>query len=98
MNYLQETMEEALLKLENLSFEQLTAFINQLIDQDFSRLVQILYRLDVSEARLKTVLLEHPTGDAGEMIARLIIERIRQREQNKKLFKTDQDIPEEDRW
>lgn len=87
-----------LLRLEELSFEQMTAFINQLIDQDFSRLVQLLYRLDVSEARLKTVLLEHPTGDAGDMIARLILERIKQREETKKQFKQEGDIPEEDKW
>lgn len=91
-------MEEALLKLEDLSFDQLAAFINQLIDQDFSRLVQLLYRLDVSETRLKTILLENPTGDAGNMIAHLIIERIRQREENKLRFKTDTNIPEEDKW
>jgi hypothetical protein len=91
-------MEESLQKLEDLSFEQLAAFINQLIDRDFSRLVQILYRLDVSEAKLKSILIENPTGDAGEMIAHLIVERIRQREENKHLFPKDPNIPEEDKW
>lgn len=91
-------MEESLQKLEDLSFDQLAAFINQLIDQDFSRLVQLLYRLDVSESKLKTILLENPTGDAGDMIAHLIIERIRQREENKQKFTKDTNIPEEDKW
>ncbi|MDE3252256.1 MAG: hypothetical protein KGO92_05575 [Bacteroidota bacterium] len=91
-------MDESLQKLEDLSFEQLSAFINQLIDRDFSRLVQILYRLDVSEAKLKTILIENPTGDAGEMIAHLIIERIRQREEIKQKFPKDPNIPEEDKW
>ena len=90
--------ESNLLKLEELSFEQMAAFINQLIDKDFSRLVQLLYRLDVSEAKLKTVLLENPTGNAGDMIAQLILERIKQREDARKQFKQEEDIPEEDKW
>ena len=87
-----------LLKLEDLSREQLAQFIHQLIDSDFPRLVQLLYRLDVSEAKIRSVLLENPTGDAGDMIAQLITDRIAQREKNKQLFKQEGEIPEEDKW
>ncbi len=90
--------EQELLKLEDLTSEQMASFINDLIDKDFSRLVQILYRLDVSEDKLKSVLLKHPTSDAGNMIAALIMERILQREKAKELFKQQGDIPEEDKW
>lgn len=90
--------DNELLKLEDLGPEQLAEFIHQLIDKDFSRLVQLLYRLDVSEAKLRSVLLEHPTGDAGEMIAQLILERIAQKEKNKQLFKQQGDIPEDEKW
>lgn len=90
--------DNELLKLEDLGPEQLAEFIHQLIDKDFSRLVQLLYRLDVSEAKLRSVLLEHPTGDAGEMIAQLILERIAQRDKNKQLFKQQGDIPEDEKW
>lgn len=87
-----------LLRLEDLTPEQLAIFINDLIEKDFSRLVQILYRLDVSEDKLKTVLQENPTGDAGNMIAILIIERIAQREQVKEMFKSEGKIPEDEKW
>lgn len=87
-----------LLTLEELSFDQLAIFVNDLIEKDFSRLVQILYRLDVSEEKLKSVLLEHPTGDAGDMIAKLIIKRIEQRQKAKELFKQQLDIPEDEKW
>lgn len=90
--------EQELLKLEDLTAEQMASFINDLIDKDFARLVQILYRLDVSEDKLKSVLLEHPTGDAGNMIAILIMERIAQREKAKELFKQEGDIPEDEKW
>ena len=90
--------ENELLKLEDLTVEQLAGFINDLIDKDFSRLVQLLYRLDVSEDKLKSVLLEHPTGDAGDMIAQLIMERIAQRQKAKELFKQEGEIPEDEKW
>jgi hypothetical protein len=87
-----------LLRLEDLTPDELAIFINGLIEKDFSRLVQILYRLDVSEDKLKTVLQENPTGDAGNMIAILIIERIAQREQVKEMFKPQGKIPEDEKW
>lgn len=90
--------EESILRLEDLAPEQLADFIRQLIDTDFTRLVQLLYRLDVSEQKIRSVLLENPGGDAGAMIAQLILERIEQREKNKQLFKPNSDIPEEERW
>ena len=92
-----ETTNE-ILTLEELSFDQLAIFVNDLIEKDFSRLVQLLYRLDVSEEKLRSVLLEHPTGDAGDMIAKLIIERIDQRKIAKELFKQQIDIPEDEKW
>lgn len=90
--------DNELLRLEDLSPEQMASFINDLIDKDFTRLVQILYRLDVSENKLKSVLLEHPTGDAGDMIAILIMQRIAQREKAKRLFKQEGEIPEDEKW
>jgi hypothetical protein len=90
--------ENELLRLEDLTAEQMASFINDLIEKDFARLVQILYRLDVSEDKLKSVLLEHPTGDAGNMIAVLIMERIAQREKAKELFKQEGDIPDDEKW
>ena len=90
--------ENEILRLEELSSEQLGIFINDLIEKDFSRLVQILYRLDVSEDKLKSVLLEHPTGDAGDMIAKLIMERIEQSKKTKELFKFNGVIPDDEKW
>ena len=50
--------------------------MNEFINQDFSKVVQLLYRIDVSEAKLKKVLHENPNEDAAGLIADLIIERI----------------------
>ena len=60
--------------------------INYLIQHDFELLVRLLYRIDVNEKKLKTLLKENTGEDAGKLIATLIIERqlqkIRSREQS----------------
>jgi hypothetical protein len=90
--------DNQLIAIEKLSAAQMAVFINELIEKDFSRLVQLLYRLDVSEEKLKLVLIDNPTGDAGDMIAKLILERIAQREMAKDMFKQQGEIAEEDKW
>jgi hypothetical protein len=69
-------MEISLLELEKLSTSQLADFVNECIKSDFSRLVQLLYRIDVSEQKLKTILLANPNEDAGKLIAAIIVERL----------------------
>ena len=69
-------MELSLLSLETYSKEKLIDYLNKFINHDFSKVVQLLYRIDVSEAKLKKVLHENPNEDAAHLIADLIIERI----------------------
>jgi hypothetical protein len=73
--------------------------MNELIKNDFNHLVQILYRIDVNEARLKQVLKDNPNEDAGKIIAQLIIERQQQKIISRNEFKKQQeDIDEEEKW
>ena len=69
-------MELNLLALEKLSTTELEEFINDCIKTDFSRLVQLLYRIDVSEQKLKIILQASPNEDAGKLIAAVIVERL----------------------
>lgn len=79
--------------------EGLTAYIHDLINNDFHRLVFILYRLDINEKRLTEILADKQSPDAGQVIANLIIERQLQKMELRKQFKEDaSNIPEEDRW
>ncbi|MGB3114986.1 MAG: hypothetical protein WBB11_02015, partial [Ferruginibacter sp.] len=48
---------------------------NQLMVNDFNRLLNLLYRIDVNEEKLKTSLKEFYDKDAADVIATLVIER-----------------------
>ena len=55
--------------------EALAAYINELIRNDFEKLVFLLYRIDVDEARMRALLKDRGGVDAPLLIADLIIER-----------------------
>jgi hypothetical protein len=69
-------MEIALHEIEQLSPNDLIVYINECINNDFNKLVQLLYRIDVSENKLKTILQSNPSEDAAKLIAAVIIERL----------------------
>ncbi len=75
----------------------LSGHINYLIANDFNKLLSVLYKVDVSEKLLKMSLQEHPQ-DAATVIAEMIIERQLQKIKTREQFKTDNDIPENEKW
>jgi hypothetical protein len=86
---------------ENTSLEELkvilTDHINDLIHNDFNKLLRVLYRVDVSEKLLKANLQEQKK-DAGTVLAEMIIERQLQKIKSRQQFRTDSDIPENEKW
>jgi hypothetical protein len=62
-------------------------------------LIAVLYRLDVSEEKLKTLLKESHDVDAGIIITDLIIERQVQKIKSRQQFRSpDIDIDENEIW
>lgn len=85
--------------IDKLDFvNHLALEINRLILEDFPRLVQILYRLDIDEIQLKQMLEKYVYEDAGYVIAQLIIQRemskVESRQQNREMG----NIPEDEQW
>ena len=88
---------------EKISFDkmqhELSDYINQLIKTDFEKLVAILYRIDVNEEKLKTLLQQKPDEDAGNIIATLIIESQEQKIKFLKQFSQKEiGFDEEEKW
>ncbi len=78
---------------------QLSVAINEMILSDFDKLVMLLYRLDINETKLRKILNENPSQDAGNMIADLIIERQLQKIKSRQQFsQRDNNISEEEKW
>lgn len=56
--------------------EQLSTYLNELINRDFNAVVQILYRMDVSEIKVRQKLANPLPGEtAGSILAHLLIQR-----------------------
>ncbi|MEI7959534.1 MAG: hypothetical protein WCH36_01370 [Chitinophagaceae bacterium] len=91
-------MEMNIQTLENLSKEKLIEYINEYIKTDFSKIVQLLYRIDVSEATIKKTLQAHPDLDAAILLADLIIERLAATKKAREQFSQGNISDEEERW
>ena len=72
--------------------------INHLIVHDFSCLISVLYRLDVSEKKLELLLKNIKDIPAGEIIAKMIIERQLQKLEVRKSFTATNNFCEEEKW
>lgn len=77
---------------------QLISFINELINKDFNALVQLLYRIDVNEKKLKELLKQNENTDASLIIADLIISRQLQKIESKRQFNQREKTNEDDSW
>src|SRR5690349_7812692 len=73
----------------------LTVHINELIQTDFQKRITILYRIDVSESKLKGLLKHNPEEDAGKIIASLVIKRQLQKIESRKHFSQKSDNAED---
>ncbi len=77
----------SLMAKENDLLQLLEERINYLIINNFNKLISLLYRADINEAKLNKLLAENKKENAAKIIAALFIERqiekIKSREENK---------------
>ena len=86
-------------KNHSLNKQILAEKIDQLINTDFQKLVSILYRMDVSEIKLKQLLNENPGTNASLIITDLMIERQEQKMISRQQFrKKDENISDDEKW
>jgi hypothetical protein len=90
------TDEESL--KEKLLSEQLILQVNDLILHDFEKLISLLYRIDISEQKLKALLQNNKGTDAARIISTLIIERQLQKIRSRRETRRDNNFDEEEKW
>lgn len=88
---------------ESLSYEdlqnKLAGEINNLINHDFEKLIFYLYRIDVHEDKMRTLLENNAGENAANLIADLIIERQLQKIKSRQQFsQRENDITDEEKW
>jgi hypothetical protein len=99
----QVNKELAIELTEKISLEelqrQLAEHINHLIKNNFEQLVNLLYRIDVSEAKIKSLLQHNPGQDSAAIIASLIIERQLEKIKTRRQYSQwKSDFDEEEKW
>lgn len=78
---------------------KLIELINELIQKDFNALVQLLYRIDVDEKKLRVYLSQNKSVDSAPVLANMIIERQLQKIKSRKQFRTKDDAADEaEKW
>lgn len=78
--------------------KQLSQCLNHLLLHDFSQLVQLLYRLDVSEEKIKRTLEENAEQNAGDLLAELILQRQAEKKAVRDTHRFSGDASDEERW
>jgi len=87
---------------DSLTMQELEALLAEIVNgwirSDFTRLVQFLYRIDISESRLRSLLEENSEEDTGQLLARLILERLWQKIETRRQYKPGETTSDEERW
>ena len=101
LNYISERLELSI--YPDVNRDQLESIIadrvNYLVMYDFPQLLRLLYRIDISETKLKSELGSNPDKDSGRIIAKMIIERQLEKSKSREHFKkTDLDAGDEEKW
>ena len=76
--------------------EQLIFLVNELLNTDFHALIQLLYRIDVDEEKLKQLMEVHKGIDPASIIADLIIARQLQKIATRQQFSGGKESRHED--
>ena len=77
---------------------QLIDLINELINKDFRALLQILYRIDVDEKKIRYYLEENINEDSASVLADMIIKRQLQKIESRKDFSQKHNESDEEKW
>ena len=77
---------------------ELAAHLNHLLQSDFSKLLNLLYRIDIPENTVAAALHEQPNTDAGIVLAQLIVERQIKKLQMRRQFNAPPNIPDDEKW
>ena len=77
---------------------KLSVYINTLLLHDFDKLISVLYRIDVSETKLKLLLKNNPGKDASLIIATELLNRQLEKIKTRRFFSKNSPPNSDDQW
>ena len=79
--------------------KRLLDLINELIQKDFNALLQLLYRIDVDEKKIRLYLNQNKNLDSAELLTDMVIERQLQKIKSRHKFQTKNKMDDTDeKW
>ncbi|HEY5391795.1 MAG TPA: hypothetical protein VIJ57_06750 [Hanamia sp.] len=79
--------------------KRLLDLINELIQKDFNALLQLLYRIDVDEKKIRLYLNQNKNLDSAELLTDMVIERQLQKIKSRHKFQTKNKMDDNDeKW
>lgn len=72
--------------------------IDNLIANNFQQLINVLYKIDVSENKIKLALQQQQNRKTAEVLVEMILERLQQKAESRKATKTNNFIPEDEKF
>ncbi len=78
--------------------QALVNHINYLLLHDFEKLINVLYRVDVDETKLKKLLNINKEHDAATIIAELMINRQKEKVLHRKTNPSENNIDDAEKW
>lgn len=94
----QQIEKEAGIILSNNWEREFYEYINHLADTNFEKLVYLLYRIDVSENKITALLNTKHATNAGDLIAKAILERLEEKRITREKFKPTNNGSNEETW
>ncbi len=83
---IQSYLPAELLKEKQYSIKELEINILSILREDFNMLVNILYRIDVKESKVKEAFKLHNDTEIAKQLAQLVVERISQKIEIRKKY------------
>ena len=96
-----ETQSLQIIDTEEKLLDWLTQRIDFMVSHDFERLIQLLYRIDVSESKLKAMIAQNDAFESSRVVAKMILDRQKQKIYWRDKFKNDvydNEEEESERW
>lgn len=86
------------IELKNTEKQAIIDYIDHLIANNFQQLINVLYKIDISENKIKLALQQQQNRKTAEVLVEMILERLQEKAESRKATKTNNFISEDEKF